>query len=363
MIYLFLVLILLVLAFYFILNLPQFGKSPTNERQIRISNSANFHKGKFRNQSITPQFAKGITMIDVIKNQFKNHPNRKPSKAIPSIKTDLSTLPLDKNRIVWFGHSSYLLIFEGKKILVDPVFSGFASPFSIAIPAFEGSNTYQVSDMPEIDILLLTHDHFDHLDYKTIKALRPKVKSIVTTLGLGEHLEKWGYNKDLISELNWDESISIDHNIECSAKPSRHFSGRTMNGQNTLWASFILKSREETIYIGSDSGYDAHFKLIGEAYGPFDLVILENGQYNDHWPYIHMTPKETVQAAKDLKAKKLFPVHWGKFALAFHPWNASISELTEISVTENQAYFTSIIGEVIDWKQKDGGEKWWEQIE
>ena len=363
MIYLFLVLILLALMLYFILNLPQFGRAPSKERQIKISNSSNFHKGKFRNQSITPQFAKGITMFDVIKNQFKNHPNRKPAQAIPSVPTDLSSLPLDKNALVWFGHSSYLLIFEGKRILVDPVFSGFASPFSFAIPAFEGSNTYQVSDMPEIDILMLTHDHFDHLDYKTIKAIKPKVKSIITTLGVGEHLEKWGYDKSQISELNWDESLNIDQNIACIAKPSRHFSGRTMKGQNTLWASFILKSPKETIYIGSDSGYDSHFKKIGEDYGPFDLVILENGQYNDDWPFIHMTPAETVQAALDLKAKKLFPVHWGKFALAFHPWNQSISELTRICEVENQAYFTAKIGELVDWNSKKEGEKWWEQME
>ncbi len=165
---------------YLILNLPQFGKAPANERQIKISNSENFYNGKFRNQSITPRFTKGISMFDIIKNQFKNYPNRKPCQPIPSINTDLSSLPLDKNALVWFGHSSYFFIFERKRILVDPVFSGFASPFFFAITAFEGSNNYQVSEMPEIDILILTHDHFDYLDYKTIKAIRPKVKSIIT---------------------------------------------------------------------------------------------------------------------------------------------------------------------------------------
>ena len=341
-----------------ILQLPQFGKRASGARKKRILNSPNFKNGQFQNLTFTPNLNEKYTYLDLLKEYFKKHKDKEPSKIIPSVKTDLHNLDLNKNQIVWFGHSSYLLIFEGKKILVDPVFSGFASPFSFALNAFKGANVYFPADFPEIDILVITHDHYDHLDYNTVTKLKPKVKQIVTSLGVGEHFEYWGFDASKIVELDWYEQFQLS-NLSITSAPTRHFSGRGFSPKTTLWSSFILKGEKGNIYIGGDSGYDTHFKDIGDKYGPFDLAILDGGQYNDQWKYIHMMPEETAQAAVDLGAKKLFPVHWAKFTLAHHAWYEPAQRVTKACDERNVPYFTTKIGAVNDWETKIGGEKWW----
>lgn len=344
-----------------VLTLPQFGRKASGARRKRILASKNFRDGKFQNISFTPNLNENYTYWDLIKENFKKHPNKLPTREIPHVKTNLNELDLQKNQLVWFGHSSYLLRFDGKTILVDPVFSGYAAPFEFMLKAFKGANIYGPDDMPEIDILLITHDHYDHLDYTTIKKLKPKVKQIVTSLGVGEHLEAWGFDPTKIIELDWDESHQMT-DLEIIAATARHFSGRSFSPKTTLWSSFILKGIHEKIYIGGDSGYDSHFKKIGAEHGPFDLAILDGGQYNIQWKDIHMVPEETAQAALDLQTKKLFPVHWAKFSLAHHAWYEPAMRVTQACETQNVPYFTTKIGEVNDWKTKSGGEKWWENV-
>ena len=195
------------------------------------------------------------------------------------------------------------------------------------VKAFDGSDIYTVDDFPEIDFLILTHDHYDHLDYKTIKKLKPKVKTIYCSLGLSSHLIYWGFNENIITEMDWWQTNKMADDMTLTAAPARHFSGRGLKRYKTLWSSFILKTSSYNLYLGGDSGYDSHFKEIGEKYGPFDIAILESGQYNTAWPLIHMMPEQTVQAALDLKAKVLLPVHWGKFTLAMHPWNEPVQRV------------------------------------
>jgi L-ascorbate metabolism protein UlaG (beta-lactamase superfamily) len=341
-------------------KLPQWGKAPSGERKQRILKSPQYGKKQFENFSHTPNFAEGYTMGKIMRQfLFGKKPNNKPVQNIPAQKLTIPSRS-EEPIITWFGHSSYLLQIHNKNILVDPVFSGHASPFSFSVNAFKGANIYSVNDMPAIDILLISHDHYDHLDYKTVKQLIPKVKSVVTSLGAGSHLEKWGYDPKLIHELDWWEEVKLD-DLKLTAAPSRHFSGRGLKRNLTLWSSFVLETKDKTIYLGGDSGYDSHFKKIGEKWKSFDLVILECGQYNLAWHYIHMLPNEMAQAAKDLNGKILMPVHWGKFALAFHAWNESIISITDEAGKLQIPLLSPAIGESVSI-QRPYINNWWKEI-
>ena len=258
---------------------------------------------------------------------MRKHPGTAPGNPIPSIKTDLNKLDNDEPVVVWFGHSSYFIRINSKNFLIDPVFSGNAAPVSFMVKAFPGADAYKAEDMPAIDYLILTHDHYDHLDFKTIRKLQGKTGRIICSLGISAHLEYWGVPGQKITELEWWQAISLDNDMEMIAAPARHFSGRGVKRGQTLWSSYILKTPTHRLYLGGDSGYDVHFKEIGDKYGPFDLAILECGQYNTMWPLIHMMPEQTVQAAIDLQAKALMPVHWAKFKLGLHPWNEPVRRL------------------------------------
>ena len=216
-------------------------------------------------------------------------------------------------------------------------------------------------DMPAIDYLILTHDHYDHLDYKTISQMKSKIKTIYCPLGVSSHLICWGIDESIITELDWWEGSSPEKDIAITAAPARHFSGR-VNRFKTLWCSFILQADDYKLYLGGDSGYDAHFKAIGERYGPFDIAILESGQYNDEWPLIHMLPEQTVQAAIDLKARLLLPVHWGKFSLALHPWTEPIERLTKAAESAGVSVTTPMIGEPLSLNTTIPKSKWWQKV-
>jgi L-ascorbate metabolism protein UlaG (beta-lactamase superfamily) len=289
--------------------------------------------------------------------------NRKPQQQIASVKTNLFDLDSKENVLVWFGHSSYFIQLNGKRILVDPVFSGFASPFSFSIKAFNGADIYKPEDIPEIDYLVITHDHWDHLDYKTIKKLQPKIEKIVTGLGVGEHFEYWGFEKEKIIELDWFEKFDFQNGFVFYGLPARHFSGRGFSPKKTLWLSFLLETPSQKIFIGGDGGYDSHFAKIGEKFGEIDLAILENGQYNQAWKYIHMMPEEVLQASTDLNAKRLLPVHHSKFALSIHSWNEPLNKISALNESENIPLLTPKIGEkVILDNSSQKFTEWWKQM-
>jgi L-ascorbate metabolism protein UlaG (beta-lactamase superfamily) len=337
---------LIAIGMYAFLQTDVFGQLPEGEDLARIQKSPHYKNGQFENQSFTPELKEGYNYWDILKAYLKKVEEKEPSKPIPSVKTDLKKLNDAQPQIVWFGHSSYLLRTNGKNILADPVLSGNASPVSFFGKSYEGSNVYGVADMPDvIDVLLISHDHYDHLDYQTVKALQPRVKQVITSLGVGSHLKRWGYTADQITELDWDDSTTIDNTLKFIAQPARHFSGRGLKRNQAFWSSFVVQTPTHNFFLGGDSGYDSHFKTIGEKYGPFDLAILECGQYNDMWYYIHMMPEEVALAATDLKAKLLLPVHWGKFTLALHPWYESIERVTKKAAELNQPIITPMIGQ------------------
>jgi L-ascorbate metabolism protein UlaG (beta-lactamase superfamily) len=220
-----------------------------------------------------------------------------------------------------------------------------------------------VDELPTIDFLFISHDHWDHLDYETITKLKSKVKKVITGLGTGEHLEHWGYDTSAIIEKEWNEEIDLGDGFIANTTPARHFSGRGLRRQPSLWTSFVLRTPTLKIFIGGDSGYDTHFATIGEKFGPFDLVLLECGQYNKNWKYIHSMPEEVLKEAQELKAKRLMPVHWGKFSLALHAWDEPIIKIYALSKAANLPLVTPLIGEEVNLKDPDQKfSAWWEKV-
>lgn len=336
-----------------------FGKIPSGNRLARITRSPNYKNGSFQNIEPTEVTRKGVSIFKLLKD-FSNRPKTvRPSKELPFVKTDLTQPVAVKPVITWFGHSSYFIKSRHFNILVDPVFSGYASPFPFFGKAFKGADRYAAEDFPEIDLLIITHDHYDHLDYRTITRLAGKIKQVVTPLGVGEHLEYWGIEAAKITELDWWENKTLDAEVTIRATPARHFSGRMFVRGKTLWASFVLNLHGYKIFVGGDSGYDAQFNMIGKTYGPFDLAILENGQYGDDWPYIHMKPEETMQAATDLKARIVLPVHWGKFVLSVHPWNEPIERIVAEAKKLQLPVVTPQIGEPYTIGDIPQANNWW----
>lgn len=339
----------------------QFGKAPTGARLERIKQSPNFKNGKFQNLLRTPTLAEGYNYLGVIyENYFKGKPRHYPTDIVPSVKTDLLHLPIDKDVLIWFGHSSYFIQIDGKRILVDPVFSGNASPIPGTVKSFKGTDVYAVDDLPEIDYLFISHDHYDHVDYQTLIALKNKTKNVICGLGVGSHFEHWGYENTKIIERDWYEKVELDSGFTAFVEPARHFSGRALSTNNTLWASYVLQTPSMTIYIGGDSGYDTHYAEIGKKYNSIDLAILDNGQYNKAWKYIHNLPEDVLKAAQDLKAKRIFPVHSSKFALAAHPWDEPLVKLTELNKSYNIPLATPMIGEIVNLDDPSQQFKqWW----
>lgn len=356
-----LIIVLIVVAIFLFLQHPQFGKAPSGSRLEMIKKSPNYKNGKFENLNPTPQLTEGYTLTQVlVEFLFKKVDGKSPKGSIPSVKTDLKNLAINNDILVWFGHSSYFIQIDGKRFLVDPVFSGSVSPIPGTNKAFKGTDVHNVDDLPEIDFLIITHDHYDHIDYRTIVQLKPKIGTIICGLGVGSHFEYWGYSPEKIIEKDWYETITIDDGFTINTTPARHFSGRTFQRCNTLWQSYVLKTPTMNIFLGGDSGYDTHYKTIGDQFGPFDLAILDNGQYDKKWKYIHHHPEEVLQAATDLKTKRLLPVHSSKFVLANHRWEDPLSKITELNSAFGIPLVTPMIGEAVHLKNENQKfKKWW----
>lgn len=321
--------------------------------------SVNYKHRKFQNISPTPSLAEGTSYSKVLRDYMRRPASVNPSTAIPAVATNLGMLKGEEPVIVWFGHSSYLVHYRGKNILIDPVLSGSASPLPGTVKAFPGADVYKPEDMPDIDVMLITHNHYDHLDKKTLAALQHRTGAYYTSLGVGKNIACFVANDKPITEMDWWETQTIAPGITLTAAPARHFSGRGLVRNESLWSSFILQLDNYKLYLGGDSGYDTHFAAIGEKYGPFDIAVLECGQYNTAWPYIHMMPEQTAQAAVDLKASVLMPVHWAKFRLAIHPWNEPVERVAAAAALLNLPLTTPLIGEPVYVGKQYPGTQWW----
>ena len=330
------------------MNQPNFGRKPRGERLERVKKSSNYKDGAFRNLQETPQLTSGknyvLTFIEIM---FRKKERLRPESALPSVKTDLWQLDRNEEVLIWFGHSSYFIQTNGIRILVDPVLCGAASPFSFFNKPFEGSDGYKPEDIPDIDYLIISHDHWDHLDYKTVTALKPRIKKVVCPLGVGEHFEHWGFDKNTLVEMDWNEQTALNNESTLYCLPARHFSGRGLPPNQTLWASFLVQTPTKKIFLSGDGGYGTHFADIGRQFGEIDLAVLENGQYDNSWRHIHLLPSELLKTATDLNAKSLLTVHHSKFAMANHPWDEPLVNISELAEKTPLPIFIPTIGEPV----------------
>ncbi len=316
----------------------------------------------YRNIESTPMLREGASQWKVFANFLRRPSFVYPAKPLPSVVQDLQVYEGEKPRLTWFGHSSYLVQCRGFNLLVDPVFCGYASPVPGMIKAFPGTNQYGAEQMPPIDLMLLTHDHYDHLDRYAQKQMKAKTKFYICPAGVGRHLQEWGITKEKIKELSWGDEMVLSPEIRIRSFTARHFSGRGLNRNATLWSSYLLDFYGFRIYIGGDSGYGSHFKDIGKEAGKIDLAILECGQYNQDWPYIHMLPEEVLKAVLDLHATHLLPVHWAKFGLAYHPWDEPIRRLLAAARNPDLVITTPRIGEPVVLGEHYPQDQWWENL-
>jgi L-ascorbate metabolism protein UlaG (beta-lactamase superfamily) len=343
---------------------PQFGGVASDDQLKAYAASGHYKDGTFENQ-IPTSLALGFTKTIAVMKEFffSDVPDRDPGAPLPMQKIDPASVAdraPDIARLTWFGHSACFLEIDGKKILFDPMLGQYAGPLPFFSPKrYNDELPIEIEALPFIDAVIISHDHYDHLDHGSILKLKDKVGQFYVPLGVGAHLIAWGVAPENVTELNWwEEATHEGFTFICT--PARHFSGRGFTNNTTLWSSWVVKSARQRFYFSGDSGYGPHFKEIGDLYGPIDFVMMECGQYNELWTAIHMMPKETVQATLDVKGKLLLPIHWGAFTLSLHSWTDPIVRVTAEADAVQLQVTTPTIGEpiLLDYKNIPDS-KWW----
>ncbi len=317
---------------------------------------------KYTNQIHTDMSFKPKDIISLMTDYFKIKSKLRPIKDLPVVLSNKDNEALES--VTWFGHSASLLKIEGKKLLLDPMFGDASSPFPLFnSKRYSGAFSLERDDLQEIDAIIISHNHYDHLNYKSIMQLKNRAKHFYVPTGVAQYLIKWGVSPSKISEHNWWDEITFD-NIKLVCAPARHFSGRGMTDRDrSLWCSWLILGQETKIFFSGDSGYAPHFKEIGDKYGPFDLTLMECGQYDPRWSAIHMLPEETVQAHIDVKGELLLPIHWGAFTLALHEWIDPIERVTKEANRLGVKITTPQIGESITLKSTNyPSSAWWKEI-
>lgn len=354
----FLVVIAIIVYVFYQTYRPFGGKTKLVVKQ----RSSNFVNGKFVNQIPTSMDMKFTDLLPLARDQLKGAPNRKPARPLIPEHFD-ATKPAKQPQITWFGHSAFLLQINSKNILLDPMFGKSPSPIpAIGPQRFSDELPAKPEGLPHIDAVLISHDHYDHLDYLSIKKLSSKTTMFFVPLGLAAHLLKWGVQPNQITELDWWDEYNFE-GFTFTCTPSRHFSGRTLTDRfATLWCSWAIRAGTTNVFFSGDSGYGPHFKQIGEKYGPFDLTLLECGQYDTHWATIHMTPEQTVQAHTDLRGKRMIPMHWSAFVLALHGWTDPVERALKAGAKTHATIITPRIGETVLFKAKTHPTNtWWKE--
>jgi L-ascorbate metabolism protein UlaG (beta-lactamase superfamily) len=282
-----------------------------------------------------------------------------PIPVRPVTTAQLEALDAQANHVVRLGHSSHIFKLQGRFWLIDPVFGERASPFSFAGPKRFHAPPLTLAQLPPIEGLILSHDHYDHLDVPTIEYLALRVRRYFVPLGVKARLLAMGVPAERVQEFDWWQAAT-HAGVQVTATPAQHFSGRSLTDRNhTLWASWVIQSGGQRIYYSGDSGYFSGFKEIGERFGGFDLALMENGAYDSHWPGVHMTPEECVQAFRDLRAKVLYSVHNSTFDLAFHTWQDPLNRLADLSAAQGIELATPEIGEVLTIGRPRSNMRWW----
>lgn len=322
-----------------------------------MQTSPAWRDGKFVNLEQTANQTGDFPWRKAIQEMLFPPPGKNPAQPLPTLA--FSADSLTEGKIVWFGHSTLLARIGGKTVLTDPVFYR-ASPFLfLGGKPFAFTETPRIADLPDIDIVLISHDHYDHLDYRAVRGLDGKTALFYVPLGVKAHLQRWGIADEKIVETDWYESAQ-NGEITLHYVPSRHFSGRKLETRNhTLWGGWIVQGAGISLYFGADGGYGSHFAEIAARFAPFDLVLLENGAYNEAWAQIHEMPEETFQAAQDVRAQRLMPIHWAKFDLSHHGWTEPVERLLKAAENSPMQILTPQIGQVFDIRRDTPQEFWW----
>ena len=325
--------------------------------------SPNYKDGKFQNLQPTDLGpGENVSFWGTLADYMVDDEHRSPNVELPSKPFSLEELEDGEVSVTWLGHSTIFIRSNNVTLIADPLFGDDgAGPLSLGPRPFPYENSYTLDQLPKIDYVFISHDHYDHLDMDTVKFL--KESEFFVPLGVGSHLLEWGINSDNVNEMDWYDEVNISSDLHAVMTPARHFSGRGLfNGDSTLWASWVFNLHDETIYFSGDTGYMEEFKIIGERYGPFDIAFLESGQYNIAWKEIHMMPEEVVKAGLDLDAEVILPIHNSKFELALHHWHEPLELVSTKGLEENLTVATPIIGENFILGEYVPSEAWWRNV-
>lgn len=338
-----------------------FGGKPEGARLERVRRSPHFDGQRFVNPLPTHLLAPGSTW-EMLRHQFFGREQRVPPRPPPVVRrraADYATPPASGLRATWIGHASALVEIDGQRILTDPIWSERASPVAWAGPLRFHPPPLPLGELPPIDLVLISHDHFDHLDVATVQALAARGARFAVPLGVGAHLEAWSIPAAQVSELDWGESVRVGA-LEVVATPARHYSGRNpLRRDATLWASFAVKGPRHRLFFSGDTGYFDAFRAVGAEHGPFDLTLVKIGACDRTWQDIHLSPEEAVRAHLDLRGRLLLPVHWGTFNLAFHAWNAPPDEALAAATALGAAIAIPRPGEWVEPAAPPPLETWW----
>ena len=351
---LFFVIIILLSATAFLNLSPQVGGDPGSY------DSPNYYDGKFNNLNETSVSTGSFfgTLLDYMVGDD----DRDPNVVLPTKKFQNMSLNESDVSITWFGHSTILIQSHNTTILMDPILGdGGLDPLIFGPSPFAYQHTYGIEDLPQVDYVFISHDHYDHLDMGTIQSLAGA--EFFVPLGVKSHLTTWDIPSENVIEFDWYDEYNVTSEFFIALTPSQHFSGRGLSGDNTLWGSWVLDFNGHKIFFSGDSGYSEEYVEIGDKYGPFDIAIIEAGQYNEAWSSIHMFPEQSVQASIDLNASTILPIHNTKYVLALHKWDAPLERVTAAGELLNQSVSTPYIGESFVLGGENPDYRWWRDVE
>lgn len=341
----------------FVNSAPQFGQAPEGDDLERIKQSPHYRNNGFVN--LIP------TGLGPFSEMMKTLPEMLSGGGEPGSPLPTSFGSSDEQAadslcfVTWYGHSSFLIELDGQRILIDPMLTEYPSPVAFGSKRFAYTEAIPIELLKDIDAMIISHDHYDHLDYKTVLTLAGEVKHFYTALGVGSHLKHWGIPAEQITELDWWQGAQAG-NLQLVACPSRHFSGRGITDRwKTQWASWVIKGSRQNLYFSGDGGYGPHFAEIGARFGPFDFAMMECGQYFRVWKNIHLMPEESVKAGKEVNAALLMPIHWGSFKLAPHHWKDPIERFKAECLRLNMPYVHPLIGERFCLGRDYPQTEWW----
>lgn len=340
------------------------GGRLSGERLERARRSPHFANGKFHNSEPDHETSPAEARRQLTHGLFGNE-ERIPTEKIPVVvrhTSDFETQSDSGLRLTWMGHSSVLIELDGRRMLTDPVWSERASPLAWIGPKRFHPAPISLRELPRIDVVVISHDHYDHLDMATVQALAARGTYFVVPLGVGAHLEAWGVPSIQYSELDWDEQIEVA-GLKFIATPARHYSGRNpFHTRETLWDSWVVQSPAHRIFFSGDTGYSNDFKIIGTKYGPFDVTLMKVGGSDPSWADIHMTPEQAVRAHIDVQGKVMLPVHWGTFNLAFHSWKEPVERVLAAAEKKSVVLVVPKPGQLVDPSRLPPSDYWWRSI-